>query len=61
MIATMTVKERPSCGWTSKLTNIAVSQAGFSDGLLIFTALTLAGGRFNAFHALPKTPHILLP
>jgi hypothetical protein len=40
--------------------NIAVAQAVFSDGLLIFTPLRLAGGRFNAFHALLNTPHILL-
>jgi hypothetical protein len=40
--------------------NIAATQAVFSDGLLIFTPLKLAGGKFSAFHALLNTPHILL-
>ena len=51
---------RHAAAGTGNLTNIALPQAVFSDGLLIFTALTLAAGRFNAFHTLPKTPHILL-
>ena len=42
-------------------TNNATGPAIFSDGLLFFTALTLATGRFTAFHTLPNTPHILLP
>jgi hypothetical protein len=40
--------------------DISSAQAVFSDGLLVFTALTLRLGSFDAFHALPNTPHILL-